>query len=126
MMWMRRAPIAMRIPISRVRSVTDTSMMFMMPMPPTSSEIDATDNSSIVITCVALSDACRDFAEIAHGEVVVLLRLDMMPLDAACAVICAIALSTWSEPLALTNIAFTTPVIFGALPNGLAASVLEL
>src|SRR6478752_3322134 len=24
-----------RIPISRVRSVTDTSMMFMMPMPPT-------------------------------------------------------------------------------------------
>jgi len=32
------APIAMRIPISRVRSVTDTSMMFMMPMPPTSSD----------------------------------------------------------------------------------------
>ena len=32
---------AMRIPISRVRSVTETSMMFMMPMPPTSSETDA-------------------------------------------------------------------------------------
>ena len=31
----------MRIPISRVRSVTDTSMMFMMPTPPTSSEIPA-------------------------------------------------------------------------------------
>ena len=31
----RRAPIAMRSPISRVRSVTDTSRMFMMPMPPT-------------------------------------------------------------------------------------------
>ena len=31
----RLAPIAMRMPISRVRSVTDTSMMFMMPMPPT-------------------------------------------------------------------------------------------
>ena len=30
------APSAFRIPISRVRSVTDTSMMFMMPMPPTS------------------------------------------------------------------------------------------
>ena len=30
-----RAPTAMRRPISRVRSVTDTSMMFMMPMPPT-------------------------------------------------------------------------------------------
>ena len=35
----RRAPIALRMPISRVRSVTVTSMMFMMPMPPTSSEI---------------------------------------------------------------------------------------
>ena len=30
-----RAPTAIRSPISRVRSVTDTSMMFMMPMPPT-------------------------------------------------------------------------------------------
>ena len=36
-----RAPTAMRRPISRVRSVTDTSMMFMMPMPPTSNETDA-------------------------------------------------------------------------------------
>ena len=35
----RRAPSALRRPISRVRSVTETSMMFMMPMPPTSSEI---------------------------------------------------------------------------------------
>ena len=32
-----RAPSARRMPISRVRSRTDTSMMFMMPMPPTSS-----------------------------------------------------------------------------------------
>jgi hypothetical protein len=29
------APSAFRTPISRVRSVTLTSMMFMMPMPPT-------------------------------------------------------------------------------------------
>ena len=36
-----RAPTAMRRPISRVRSVTDTSMMFMMPMPPTSSDTEA-------------------------------------------------------------------------------------
>ena len=35
------APMARRIPISRVRSRTLASMMFMMPMPPTSSEIDA-------------------------------------------------------------------------------------
>ena len=37
----RRAPTAIRRPISRVRSVTDTSMMFMIPMPPTSSETEA-------------------------------------------------------------------------------------
>ena len=33
------APIAFRRPISRVRSETETSMMFMMPTPPTRSEI---------------------------------------------------------------------------------------
>jgi hypothetical protein len=31
----RLAPRALRMPISRVRSVTDTSMMFMTPTPPT-------------------------------------------------------------------------------------------
>jgi len=36
-----RAPIARRTPISRVRSVTATSMMFMMPIPPTKSETAA-------------------------------------------------------------------------------------
>ena len=36
------APIASRSPISRVRSVTDTSMMFIMPIPPTISETQAT------------------------------------------------------------------------------------
>ena len=29
------APMALRIPISRVRSVTETSMMFITPTPPT-------------------------------------------------------------------------------------------
>src|SRR5581483_738390 len=37
----RRAPMALRMPISRVRSVTDTSMMFMMTIPPTMREIPA-------------------------------------------------------------------------------------
>ena len=41
-----RAPTASRSPISRVRSVTDTSMMFMMPMPPTTSDTEATAASS--------------------------------------------------------------------------------
>ena len=35
------APIARRTPISRVRSITLASMMFMIPIPPTSSEIEA-------------------------------------------------------------------------------------
>ena len=37
----RAAPMALRMPISRVRSLTLTSMMFMMPMPPTNSEMAA-------------------------------------------------------------------------------------
>ena len=53
----RRAPIAMRMPISRVRSVTETSRMFMMPMPPTSSEIEATVARSADITWLLLSCA---------------------------------------------------------------------
>ena len=42
----RRAPMALRMPISRVRSVTVTSMMFMIPMPPTTSEMAAMAPSS--------------------------------------------------------------------------------
>ena len=42
------APRALRRPISRMRSVTDTSMMFMTPMPPTSSEIPAIPPSRMV------------------------------------------------------------------------------
>ncbi len=37
----RLAPRARRIPISRVLSVTVASMMFMMPIPPTTSEMPA-------------------------------------------------------------------------------------
>ena len=44
-----RAPTAMRRPISRVRSVTDTSMMFMMPTPPTISDTRATNSNERVI-----------------------------------------------------------------------------
>ena len=51
-----RAPVAMRTPISRVRSVTLTSMMFMTPMPPTSSEIAAIEPSRIVsVFCVSVA-----------------------------------------------------------------------
>ena len=37
----RKAPTALRTPISRVRSVTETSMMFITPTPPIRSEMKA-------------------------------------------------------------------------------------
>src|ERR1700681_846205 len=44
------APIALRVPISRVRSVTDTSMIFMTPMPPRHRVTIATQPKKIVTT----------------------------------------------------------------------------
>ena len=55
----RLAPTALRMPISRVRSVTDTSMMFMMPMPPTSSEMPAMAPRKMVSTLVIWSKTPR-------------------------------------------------------------------
>ena len=49
------APSALRIPISRVRSVTDTSMIFMMPMPPTSREMAAIPPTAIDIPPIMVS-----------------------------------------------------------------------
>ena len=49
----------MRMPISRVRSVTDTSIMFMMPMPPTSRDTDAIAPSITDITFVVAAAASR-------------------------------------------------------------------
>jgi hypothetical protein len=49
------------MPISRVRSVTDTSMMFIMPMPPTTRLIAATAATirvSIVVVLVSVSLIC--------------------------------------------------------------------
>ena len=54
-----QAPTASRIPISRVRSVTETSMMFMMPTPPTISDTLATEPSSNVITSVMTPSTLR-------------------------------------------------------------------
>ena len=53
MMSMRRAPMDFRMPISLVLYVTDTSMMFMMPMPPTISEMPAMPppTSDIMASC---------------------------------------------------------------------------
>jgi len=45
-----RAPTALRNPISRVREVMLASMMCIIPMPPTSSEMPATAARNAVIT----------------------------------------------------------------------------
>ena len=44
------APRDLRMPISRVRSVTDTSMMFIMPMPPTTREMAAMTTRMVMST----------------------------------------------------------------------------
>ena len=48
------APILIRKPISRVRSVTLTYMIFMIPIPPTSSEIPATAANRVVMMSVVV------------------------------------------------------------------------
>src|SRR6266581_126836 len=46
----RLAPMALRTPISRVRSATETNMMFMMPMPPTNSDSPVMNSPTVAIT----------------------------------------------------------------------------
>ena len=58
------------MPISRVRSVTETSMMFMMPMPPTSSDTAAMPVSRYVKTCVVSPSVLRKSAWLRIMEVV--------------------------------------------------------
>ena len=71
----------MRRPISRVRSVTDTSMMFMMPMPPTSSETDAIARQQHRHDLRATASwACEHLGEVADAEVVVLAGLEAVAL----------------------------------------------
>ena len=48
------APIALRMPISRVRSVTETIIIFMIPIPPTINEMPAIEPRSKVIIVVVL------------------------------------------------------------------------
>ena len=54
-----RAPMALRTPISRVRSVTETSMMFITPMPPMSRPIE-------LRTTIDKHDAANDVVELLH------------------------------------------------------------
>ena len=64
MNWVRMspwvAPSALRTPISRVRSVTVMSMMFITPMPPTSSEIPPMAESTVDMIRKTLVSSCRE------------------------------------------------------------------
>ena len=51
-----RAPTASRIPISRILSVTETSMLFMTPMPPTTSETPALELSTWLTATLPAAD----------------------------------------------------------------------
>jgi hypothetical protein len=85
-----RAPVAIRTPISRVRSVTETSMMFMTPMPPTSSAmppieasksrnwfcVAATVSSSSALLTMRKSSSppCSDVMKLRNSSCVSLIR----------------------------------------------------
>ena len=74
-----RAPIALRMPISRVRSRTETSMMFMIPMPPTTSEIEAiAGQQDGEQACTPTRPCSRSWAWSAIAEVVRAARRDVV------------------------------------------------
>ena len=55
------APNAFHVPISRVRSVTDTSIMFITPIPPTNNEIPAINAIAIDTVCtISVIDSVID------------------------------------------------------------------
>src|SRR3977135_3267888 len=116
----RRAPIAMRMPISRVRSVTDTSRIFMIPTPPTRSEIDARIASSSAITrpvlsaVEAISLKLRTLKSSGSPARMRWRRWRVVPAS-------RMASPTRSGVRASTKIRLTMPVSLGCSPKGLAA-----
>ena len=62
----------MRMPISRVRSVTLTSMMFMMPMPPTIERDGGDARQQKAHGARRCRDRLHQFRLVAHGEILFL------------------------------------------------------
>ena len=97
----RRAPTALRMPISRVRSRTETSMMFMIPMPPTMSEIEAMPPSSSVSVPLIDDGGLEQLRLVEDREVVVVGRRQARGASAGALVISAwtAAICAWSATL---------------------------
>ena len=97
-----RAPSDMRSPISRVRSVTDTYIIFIMPIPPTNREMPAIHASSTVsMSEVELSISLSSFWERMS-------KSSSAPSFSLCcsrriSVISSIAWSVYSSSMALAN-----------------------
>ena len=70
----RLAPMALRTPISRVRSTTDTNMMFMMPMPPTNSARLVTNRPMMAMVGGLRMKPFDDLVLLVDGEIVGLVR----------------------------------------------------
>src|SRR5439155_3918654 len=75
-----RPPTAMRMPISRVRSVTETSITLAIPMPPTMSEIAATASSSVAMVSVLCFAASLHLRQVADLEIGLRLVGEAVPL----------------------------------------------
>ena len=69
----------MRRPISRVRSVTETSMMFMMPTPPTTSEISRHDQQQVRHQFRRRTHRLHHFRHVADGEIIRHAGAQVMP-----------------------------------------------
>ena len=73
----RLAPMALRTPISRVRSTTETNMMFMMPMPPTNSARLVTNRPMMAMTASLRMKPRDNLVLLVDGEIVGLVRTQM-------------------------------------------------
>ena len=75
------APRAFLVPISRVRSVMDTSMIFITPMPPTSREIPAIAE---IAAEIVVSISCHGRHHIRHAcgaDFIVLIVPEIFPVE---------------------------------------------
>ena len=70
----RLAPMALRTPISRVRSATETNMMFMMPMPPTNSDRLVTNRPMMAMVRGLLVKHVHNLVLLVDGKIVRLVR----------------------------------------------------